>query len=133
MVKLAAGVNRRAALNPHLPVAERKLAARSRLSGQVAQGLSQALRNVRIIKVVPTVIRLDGLRVVVYPNDHRPAHVHVIGRGSEAVFYLNCPDGPVELRENYGFRSREFGHIGDLLTAKLVEVCRAWEHIHGIA
>jgi len=44
---------------------------------------------------------LDGLRVVVYPNDHRPAHVHVIGRGCEAVFNLNCPAGPVELRENY--------------------------------
>jgi hypothetical protein len=65
--------------------------------------LTQALRNVGIIKVVPTVMRLDGLRVVVYPNDHRPAHVHVIGRGCEAVFTLNCMSGPVELRENYGF------------------------------
>lgn len=28
------------------------------------------------------------LRVAIYPNDHRPAHVHVIGDG-EAVFVLN--------------------------------------------
>lgn len=78
-------------------------------------------------------MRLDGLRVVVYPNDHRPAHVHVIGRGCEAVFNLNCPAGPVELRENYGFASREFGRILDVLTANLWDLCRAWESIHGIA
>jgi hypothetical protein len=77
-------------------------------------------------------MRMDRLRVVVYPNDHRPAHVHVIGRGCEAVFNLNCPAGPVELRENYGFPSREIGHI-DVLTANLDELCQAWERIHGIA
>jgi len=39
---------------------------------------------------MPKVDAIDGLRVVVYPNDHRPAHVHVIGNGCEAVFKLNC-------------------------------------------
>jgi hypothetical protein len=48
---------------------------------------------------MPTALRLDGLRVVIYPNDHRPAHVHVIGADGEAVFNLNCPEGPVVLRE----------------------------------
>ncbi len=38
---------------------------------------------------VPTVLQIDGLRVVVYLNDHRPAHVHVVGAEGEAVFYLN--------------------------------------------
>jgi hypothetical protein len=46
---------------------------------------------------MPTVLRLGGLRVVVYPNDHRPAHIHVLGRGGEAVFELRCPKGPVRL------------------------------------
>jgi len=32
---------------------------------------------------MPTVLRFEGLRVVIYPNDHRPAHVHVIGRGAK--------------------------------------------------
>ncbi|MGH6618549.1 MAG: DUF4160 domain-containing protein, partial [Alphaproteobacteria bacterium] len=44
---------------------------------------------------------------MIYPNDHRPAHVHVIGAGSEGVFELRCPSGPVQLRENFGFRYRE--------------------------
>jgi hypothetical protein len=85
------------------------------------------------MEVVSTVMRLDGLRVVVYPNDHRPAHVHVIGPGCEAVFNLNCPAGPVELRENYGFPSRKVSHMLDVLTAQLEILCQAWEYIHGIA
>ena len=58
---------------------------------------------------MPTVKRIDGLRVVIYPNDHRPAHVHVIGGDSEAVFDLHCPFGPAEVRENYGFSLKEWG------------------------
>ncbi|HEY6292436.1 MAG TPA: DUF4160 domain-containing protein [Terriglobia bacterium] len=82
---------------------------------------------------MPTVLRLDGRRVVIYPNDHRPAHVHVIGRDSEAVFNLNCPVGPVELRENYGLYSREMSRIVRALTQHLVTLCQAWEGIHGNA
>jgi len=47
---------------------------------------------------MPTVLRLVSLRVVIYPNDHGPAHVHVIGQGNSANFNLNCPAGPLSLR-----------------------------------
>jgi hypothetical protein len=82
---------------------------------------------------VPTVLRFEGLRVVIYPNDHRPAHVHVIGSDGEAVFSLGCPNGPVELRENYGFRSGRISKIEGTLTEYLGNLCQAWEEIHGIA
>ena len=82
---------------------------------------------------MPTVLRLDGLRVVIYPNDHRPAHVHVIGRGCESVFHPNCPVGPVEIRENYGFSRRELNHIEQMLTDQMAELCHRWEEIHGAA
>jgi hypothetical protein len=49
---------------------------------------------------MPTVIRFDGLRVVIYTDDHRPPHVHVIGRGCEAIFQLAGPATPPVLREN---------------------------------
>jgi hypothetical protein len=80
---------------------------------------------------VPTVLRFDGLRAVVYPNDHRPAHVHVIGRGCEAVFTLNCPAGPAAVRENYGFSRREISSIERVLTNHIEVLCGAWENIHG--
>ncbi len=51
---------------------------------------------------MPTIIRFAGFRVVIYPNDHRPEHVHVIGKGVEAAFEINCPAGEIDLRENYG-------------------------------
>ena len=60
---------------------------------------------------MPTVLRLDGLRVVIYPNDHRPAHVHVTGAGGEAVFVLHCPDGPPTLRESSGFSLQAVARI----------------------
>jgi DNA-binding MarR family transcriptional regulator len=82
---------------------------------------------------MPTVLRFDGLRVVVYPNDHRPVHVHVFGRGCEAVFNLNCAAGPVRLRENYGFSQSEIARIRRKLAKHLAALCSAWEKIHGIA
>ena len=27
---------------------------------------------------MPTIVRQDGFRIVIYPNDHLPAHVHVV-------------------------------------------------------
>ena len=82
---------------------------------------------------MPTVFRFHGLRVVVYQNDHRPAHVHVIGPDSEAIFNLNCPGGPAELRENYRFARREIRQVQKAVAGHLEELCRAWEEIHDIA
>lgn len=47
---------------------------------------------------MPTVLRVSGLRFVVYPNDHPPAHVHVIGPGWVVVVNLHGP----EVREVIG-------------------------------
>ena len=80
---------------------------------------------------MPTVHRFEGLRVVIYPNDHRPAHVHVMGNGCEAVFKLNAPDGPPDLRENYGFAARELAAIKDELAHQLKRLYAQWRTIHG--
>lgn len=80
---------------------------------------------------MPTVFRFGGFRVVIYPNDHRPAHVHVIGHGNEVVFEMNCPAGPVEVRENYGFSRGELTRIATALLENLGMLCNVWESIHG--
>lgn len=80
---------------------------------------------------MPTVLRFDGLRAVIYPNDHRPAHVHVIGGGCEAVFDLRCPAGPPALRENYGFGKPEIARIKATLASELKALCAEWSGIHG--
>lgn len=80
---------------------------------------------------MPTVLTIFGLRVVIYPNDHRPAHVHVIGNGCEAVFNLHCPKGPPELREDYGFSRKDLVKIMGELTANLATLCTVWRQILG--
>ena len=82
---------------------------------------------------MPTVLRFDGLSVVVYPADHIPAHVHVFGSGNEAVFNLNCPAGPVALRENYGFARRAISGIRRALNDAVPMLCQEWSRIHGQA
>lgn len=80
---------------------------------------------------MPTVARIDGLRVVIWPNDHRPAHVHAIGGSAEAVFELCCPDGPLVLRESFGFRLADVRRIGAELAEMLPVLCSRWSEIHG--
>ncbi|MBK1674903.1 hypothetical protein CKO35_16745 [Ectothiorhodospira shaposhnikovii] len=80
---------------------------------------------------MPTVLRLDGLRVVIYPADHRPAHVHVIGAQGEAVFLLGCSNGFTELRENHGFPTHEIKRISKLLDDHTEALCKQWRRIHG--
>lgn len=80
---------------------------------------------------MPTIMRIEGLRVVIWPNDHRPAHVHVRGAEGEAVFNLRCPNGPPELRGSYGFRLADLNRIRDTLAMAITVLCEKWEAIHG--
>lgn len=79
---------------------------------------------------MPTILRQDGLRIVIYPNDHHPDHVHAIGAGVEAVFDLNCPEGPVSVRESFGFSARRLREVAVLLDENIKALCHAWRNIH---
>jgi hypothetical protein len=80
---------------------------------------------------MPTVLRIGSLRVVIYANDHRPAHVHVKGAGGEAVFILHCPDGPPALRDSFGFGRSDLGRMKAALIGALSVLCAEWRAIHG--
>jgi hypothetical protein len=82
---------------------------------------------------MPTILNTNGLRVVVYPADHRPAHVHIVGADFEVVFVLNCPDGPIELRNIGAGRPARTGveRIRQTLAPHLVNLCCAWRKHHG--
>jgi hypothetical protein len=80
---------------------------------------------------MPTVLRFGGFRVVIYPNDHRPAHVHVVGGGGQAVFLLNCPGGPVALRGTKGLSTVTLNGIEAALSGAVKALCGEWERMHG--
>ncbi len=79
---------------------------------------------------MPTVLRIGGLRVVIFSSDHRPAHVHMKGADGEAVFNLHCPGGPPALRESYGFKRPDLNGIKATLTGALTFLCAEWSRIH---
>ena len=81
---------------------------------------------------MPTILRLRNIRVVIYSNDHPPPHVHAIKPdGARAKFDLSCPNGPVTLVEQMGFRAAEIVEVGAAVAENLVSICAQWRVIHG--
>jgi len=80
---------------------------------------------------MPTVARFGSTRVVIYPDDHRPAHVHLVGPDGEAVFDLHCPWGPPELRASMGYSLTRINRHARMLQTGLRGLCHHWSAIHG--
>ena len=81
---------------------------------------------------MPTILTLRNIRVAIYSNDHPPPHVHAVRRGGAlAKLELNCPDGPVTLVGQAGFRAAEIAEIGVAVAAELPAICATWRAIHG--
>ena len=75
---------------------------------------------------MPTVLRIDGLRVVIYPNDHPPAHVHILGPGWVAVIDLI----ELKVRESIGCDEREARRILRLIAGHQGTLMDAWRRFH---
>jgi hypothetical protein len=81
---------------------------------------------------MPTVLRLSkGWRVVVYTNDHRPPHIHVLGVQEHARFELLCDLGRVTLISNFGFTHSQINSISVNLVRNIGKLCSEWGKIHG--
>lgn len=81
---------------------------------------------------MPAVIPpLKGWLDVIYPNDHRPPHVHVVGKGEHARFELFCDLGQVQLMTNIGFSLNQIQLIAAYLTKQIARLCTEWGRIHG--
>jgi hypothetical protein len=77
---------------------------------------------------VPTVLRVGGLRFVVYPNDHLPAHVHVLGPGWVVVVNLHG----LTVREVVGPGSQRDARLArDLTIEHRAALLEAWRRFHG--
>jgi Domain of unknown function (DUF4160) len=81
---------------------------------------------------MPTVFVIRNIRIVIYPNDHPPPHVHAVTRsGAVSKFEFNCPDGPVILMSQKDFKLAEIKEIGDRIARELDNICTQWRIIHG--
>jgi hypothetical protein len=76
---------------------------------------------------MPTVHRQDGFRIVIWPNDHRPPHVHVFTSSGEAVVQLD----PISVREYVGMKPGEVVRAVQIVEAHQTKLNAAWKEIHG--
>ncbi len=77
-----------------------------------------------------TVLRVQGLRVVIFVNDHEPAHVHVFGNGEAKIDLLGATGAP-ELVWADGMSRAEIRRAMRVVTEHLSYLRMRWEEIHG--
>ena len=77
-----------------------------------------------------TVLRAEGLRVVIYLNDRLPAHVHVYGDG-EAKIDIAGEDGSIELVWAVGMSKAEVRRAMTLVAKYRDDLRMRWREIHG--
>ena len=68
---------------------------------------------------------------MIFTNDHRPPHGHVIGVEEHARFELPCDLGQVQLMSTIGFSLRQLHLIADYLQVSTAHLCNEWGRIHG--
>lgn len=78
---------------------------------------------------VPTIFCFDAFRVMIYTNDHEPAHVHVIAPGKLMIF--NLGDGSVALRSRIGVTGTEEKRARAFLVEHLAALWSEWRSLHG--
>jgi hypothetical protein len=77
-----------------------------------------------------TVLRAHGLRVVIFTNDHLPAHVHVFGDGEAKIDLLGA-DGIPELIWGDAMSRGEIRRALRIVTEQQAFLLARWEDIHG--
>lgn len=77
-----------------------------------------------------TIHRAHGLRIVIFTDDHEPAHVHVFGDG-HAKINLTGPDGGPELVWAEDMKRNEVRRAMAVVTEQRDEFLARWREIHG--
>jgi diadenosine tetraphosphate (Ap4A) HIT family hydrolase len=77
-----------------------------------------------------TVLRADGMRVVIFANGHPPAHVHVIAGRGEAKIDLLGADGRPALVWADGVTRAELRRAWRLVAEQHAFLLQRWDEIH---
>ena len=80
---------------------------------------------------MPTVLRLGGLRVVIYPNDHEPPHVHLVGPDCHAKIRLGTDRRKPSIISNDGVPMRLLGRALLTVDVERAVLRRAWRLRNG--
>ena len=78
---------------------------------------------------MPTILKACGLRVMIYFNNHRPHHVHVVTGDEEAVFYLGDETTGPSIKENLGMSPKHLRAALSIVEEEQTKLLRAWREI----
>jgi hypothetical protein len=74
-----------------------------------------------------TIAIYRNVRIMIFPRDHGPPHIHAVAPDAEAVFILK----DLELVRSRGFDSGAVTKIRQFLEERKDELLEAWYEIHG--
>ena len=77
-----------------------------------------------------TIYRAHGLRVIIFTDDHEPAHVHVFGDG-QAKINLVGPDGVPSLIRAERMKANDLRRAMKLVRDQQEQFLAEWRNIHG--
>ncbi len=77
-----------------------------------------------------TVHRAHGIRIIIFVNDHEPAHVHVFGDG-HAKINLSGAGGAPELIWVDGMTRGDLRRAMKVVNEMQAELLAKWKDIHG--
>ena len=75
-----------------------------------------------------TVLRDSGFRIVIFANDHKPAHVHAVKDNGQAK--INIAAG-VDLVSAYGLEKTEVRKAVAIVEQNRELLLERWSEIHG--
>jgi hypothetical protein len=75
---------------------------------------------------MPTVYREGGFRFFMWPNDHRPPHVHVEYGGGDAVIEI----GSLDVRDVHELRFPDVRRAIAIVQANRETLLNHWSRIH---
>lgn len=77
-----------------------------------------------------TVFRAQGLRVMIFVDDHQPAHVHVFGDGQAKINLLGAGGTPALVWVD-GMTRGEVRRAVKIVVEQQALLLARWEDIHG--
>ena len=78
---------------------------------------------------MPTALEIDGFRIVIYTNDHAPAHVHAVRGNGEAR--INIASERVSLLSAYGLKTSDIKRAVRIVSENRALLLQKWIETHG--
>ena len=78
-----------------------------------------------------TALRLAGFRIVIFSDDHEPAHVHIFGDGEAKINLSSGPGRQPELVWAVGMKHADIRKCMRLVEDNREALLAHWNEIHG--